>query len=86
MRKSDNLGLGLFDGTDKISKDTFNSNSTKIDKAIGTVDIENKGSLQQQIDNLGNSYVKGIGMELSIDENGILNVTYDDGTEEGVEE
>lgn len=81
MRKSDNLELSLFDGTDTISKDTFNSNSTKIDKAIGAVDIENKGNLQQQIDNLGNSYVKGTDIEFSIDENGILNVTYDDGTE-----
>lgn len=41
--------------------------------------------LEEKITNL-DGYAKGAGIEFSVDENGILNVTYDDGTEEGVEE
>lgn len=40
--------------------------------------------LEEKIANL-DGYAKGAGIEFFVDENGILNVTYDDGTEKGVE-
>lgn len=46
--------------------------------------VEQVISIENTVANLSNTYAKGPGIEFSIS-NGILCVTYDDGTEEGVD-
>lgn len=50
-----------------------------------TPTLEQVGELVKAIDNIQENYVKGAGIELSMID-GILTVTYDDGTPEGSEE
>lgn len=62
---------------------------SEIQKMTGDVDVTGKGNLQQQIADTQKACAKGEGIEFSVID-GILCVTYDDGTEEieeeGVEE
>lgn len=66
------------------TKEIYNMIS-ETQKMTGDVDVTAKGNLQQQIDDTKNACAKGEGIEFSVVD-GILTVTYDDGTEEEIEE
>ena len=66
-----------FETTDPAHADLLNT----VNKQL----FENTLVLKKQVDNIQENYVKGAGIELSMID-GILTVTYDDGTPEGSEE
>lgn len=62
-----------------------NANNTQIVVENGIyATVDQVISIENTIASLSNTYAKGVGIEFSIS-NGILCVTYDDGTEEGVD-
>ncbi len=54
-------------------------------KKVETLETE-LSSINQTVINMKNTYVQGEGLTLFVDDDGILNIIYDDGTEEGEEE
>lgn len=72
--------------TYRLNVRVSNSEQVTLEVNLGTyATVEQVEELKEKITSL-DEYAKGAGIEFSVDENGILNVTYDDGIEEGVEE